>query len=176
MIGGSDPRLHQKLWRAESAGGEKHLAFRADCPCRAAVSGRNLDADGASPLNENAGRGRLGLDSQVLSVASRIDISARCRGAAGVALGKLIEADAVLPRAIDVVIIRNAHFLGGAKISIADRQRRDRHRDAQRAAVRMIVVDEALIVLGAFEIGKDFAIAPTLATVLFRPSIVIESV
>jgi hypothetical protein len=112
----------------------------------------------------------------VRPIAHRIEIGRGGRGPARVALRELVEADAFLAGAVDVVIVGDAHFLRGAKIGVADRQRRDRHRDAERAAVGMIVVDEPLVVLGAFEIGEDFAIAPAFAAFLSRPGVVVERI
>ena len=50
-------------------------------------------------------------------------------------MGQLIIADAFLAGTIEVRIEGYAHFLAGAEIGLADRQRRDRVGDAERALV-----------------------------------------
>ncbi|MNY34119.1 hypothetical protein D3C86_1684350 [compost metagenome] len=71
------------------------------------------------------------------------------------------------------MIIGYAKFLAGPNVSIADGQGRNRHRDAKRSAIGMIVVGETLIVFGAFIIGQDVAIAPAFTAILGDPCVVI---
>ena len=57
-------------------------------------------------------------------------------------------ADAVLQRAVEVVVERDAGLLRGAQEGEADRRRIDRIGHAERPAVAVIDVDEPLVVLG----------------------------
>ena len=89
---------------------------------------------------------------------------------------QLIVADAVLHRAVEIVVERDARLLRRAQEGEADRRRIDRIGNAERPAVAVIGVDEALVVLAADEIGQNLAIAPALAAGLADPRVVILGV
>ncbi|MOA02235.1 hypothetical protein D3C78_1216780 [compost metagenome] len=71
------------------------------------------------------------------------------------------------------MIIGYAKFLAGPDIGIADRQGRNRHRDAKWSAIGMIIVGKTLIVFRPLVIGQDVAIAPAVAAILGDPCVVI---
>ena len=171
MIGRADAGLQEQLRRADGAGGDQHLALGAND--FAAARGHHLDADRARSLQHDAGNAGAELDRQVLAAADRREIGERGGGAAAIALGQLVETDAGLLPAVEIVIVGNAEFLPGADIGIADRQGRDRHGDAERPAIGMVVVGKALVVLCPLEIGQDRAVIPALAAVFAGPEIVI---
>src|ERR1700733_6892417 len=68
---------------------------------------------------------RLQTNREVLSAPRRLEQGARCRGSLGIAGGKLIVADAVLIRAIEVEIEWDARLLRCAQERETDRRRID---------------------------------------------------
>src|SRR6202522_2136044 len=94
----------------------------------------------------------------------RLQRGARVRGGPGVAGRQLIMADAVLCRAIEIIVEGNAGLLRRAQKGEADGRRIDGIGDAERAAIAVKSVDQPLVVFRSFEIRQNVAIAPTLAT------------
>src|ERR1700722_13962026 len=113
---------------------------------------------------------------EVLSAPRRLEEGARCRGSLGIAGGKLIVADAVLIRAIEVEIEWDARLLRCAQERETDRRRIDGIRNPERPAVTVFGVNQPLVVLAADEIRQDFAIAPAFTARFADPCIVILGV
>ena len=87
-------------------------------------------------------------------------------------LRHLVEAHALLARAIEVGIRLEPRFGGSDKEGLCDRQGRQGIADTQGAISTMELVGEAAVALGAFEIGQHVAVAPAGAAQLC-PDIVV---
>ena len=98
----ADAGQHQELRRLERAGAQDHLAPRADLLRLVALP--VFDADGALAVEQDARRVRLGLDAEVRPLAHEgMDVAARRAPALAVLLGHLIDAEAFLLGAVEVV-------------------------------------------------------------------------
>ena len=136
-----------------------------------------LDADGAAVLDDDLERLRRPVRTvRLRAPARRLEKGRGGRTAHRVARRELIVADAVLDGAVEIVVEGNARLLRRAEEGVADRRRIDGIGDAQRAAIAVIGVDEALVVLGALEIGQDLLVAPARAAGLRRPGVVVLGV
>ena len=126
MVGRADARQHQQPRRADRARGQDHLALARRSGCPSIM----LDADARGPSRPRCAAPATPVrDGQVPASAVRREIGHRRRGAARVALGQLVVADAVLRRAVQVVDCAGCR---------ARRRRRNRPRRsaAARAAAR----------------------------------------
>src|ERR1700722_7335587 len=88
---------------------------------------------------------RLQTNREVLSAPRRLEEGARCRGSLGIAGGKLIVADAVLIRAIEVEIEGEPPLRRGAQKRETERRRFDGIKTPERPAVTVIGVDQPLV-------------------------------
>src|SRR5262245_23187619 len=102
MLAGPDPREHQQLRRAIDATRNHDLAAAARGlqPLRRA----KLDTHRAPVLDQESCRVRLGRDNEVLPVARGLEIGGRRAPAPAAADRALVVANALLGRAIEVVI------------------------------------------------------------------------
>ncbi len=170
MVGGTDAGKLEDARRADGAGRQDHLRRS-----RQPRSVGQLDAPGAPVLDDDAADLRPGADRQVLSAPVRREIGHRRRRTPRIALGELVEADAVLLFAGHVLVARDAELRGSLEIGLADRQRRARPRHAERPALAVKLVVESVVVLGLPEIGQHVVIAPAVAAHL-APLVIIERV
>ena len=168
MVGRADARQQQQARRADAARGDQHLALAAQHGGRPPLSTTSTPT-ARPPSTTMRVTSDAGPDGQVRPVANGLEIGDGGRGAARVADGDLVVADALLLRAVEVGIVGDAVLLRRAQEGLADRQRVDRNGHAERAAIAVILVGEALVVLGPLEVGQDLAIAPAGAALLVRP-------
>lgn len=110
FVGGADARAHQQLRRVERARREDHLGARLQPLDRAAA--RKLHAARARAVEAHAQDRRVGDQMQVWPLAP-IQIRARHCAAFAAALRHLIEADALLFLAVEVVVQAKARLARG---------------------------------------------------------------
>src|SRR5205823_6172153 len=106
MLLRADPRQHQQLWRVDGAAAQNDLASGTRFE-RLAASAEG-DADRVAASEEDPVAERLGHHLQVASLHRWPQIADRGRAAAPVARRRLVIADAVLPRAVEIVVAREA--------------------------------------------------------------------
>ena len=87
--------------------------------------------------------------------------------------GGLVEADAVLAVAVEIVAVGQVQLLASADKRHAERVSVAVLADRQQALTAVIGVGQALVGLGTFEIGQHVLIAPADAAVTFGPLVVI---
>ena len=106
----ADAGQHQQLRRLERAGGNDHLAPRADLLQLLALA--IFDADRALALEQDARRLRLGFDAQIGAAAHmRMDIGARRAPAFAVLLRHLVDAEAFVFLGIEILAQAKLGFL-----------------------------------------------------------------
>ena len=167
-----DAGQHEQLRRPDRARGQDHLGLgpRRLLPARGAEGhpGR------AAALDDQAGDEGVGDNRQVLRTAGQVGVG----GAAPLAvpLSDLVEANAVLLRAVEVVVGQRA--APGRRLDEVLRVRRAvpqvLHR--QRPARPVVRPRAARVVLRAQEIGQQFLVAPSGAAVLVPPGVVVQPV
>ncbi len=145
-IGGTDAGELQQSRRADGAAANDHLALGAKGLDAARCA--DLHADGAAVLDAYLQCRRVQPDREIGSRPRRSQIGARRRRALGIARRQLVMADAVLHRAVEVIVEGNAGLLRRAQESKTDRRRIDRIGHAQRSAIAVIGIDQPLVVLG----------------------------
>ncbi len=129
----ADPRQHQQLRGLERAEAEDHLAPGTHLADLASAPIRH--ADRASAIKEQArGMGR-GLDLQILAaVHERMNVAARCAPALAVLLGDLIDAEAFLLLAVEIVADPELGFARRLQINVPHRIVGAQSGDAERTA------------------------------------------
>jgi hypothetical protein len=120
-------------------------------------------ADTALPAERHAGRAPafeqdlfgqcLGDDAQVGPLHCRAQIADSGRAAPAIARRRLVVADAVLARAVEIIVARKAELGHRCDKGFADRVLLD-IRHAERAAHAVECVGTANLMLGALEIGQ----------------------
>ncbi len=124
------------------------------------LSVNKLHPGRAAALHDQPTHLRTQPDGQVPAVAIGREIGHRGGRSPSVALGQLVEADAILYFAVDIRVAWNAQVGGRCEIGLADGQGRARFADAQRAAPAMKPVVMGFIVLCLAEVGQHVVIAP----------------
>ena len=122
-------------------------------------------------IDDLAGQ-RLGLDGEVLPAADRLEIGGRGALPAGVLLGDVVPADALLYGAVEVAGERHAELLGGPDERLAERVVLDLLGDVHRADAAVVAVVEPLVGLGPAEERQHLLVAPVLVAEL-RPRLVV---
>src|SRR6195256_3426485 len=164
----------KKAWRTDRTRGHDDFPLGADDLKRPAIP-RHLDGHGA-PLLHNDARDACAYDNGEIGSAPRELQVGRGRGAAArITHRHLVMRDALLAGAVEIRIIGNSVFLPRPQEGFTDRQRIDRNRYAEWPAARVVGVDEALVVLGTFEIGQNLRVAPARRTPC-RPGVVILAI
>ena len=158
MLGRPEPGQLQKLRRVECAAGDQDLGVGA---CRLGrAAGEIFDAGRLAPVEQDARRQRLRHHMQVGALARRLEIGRRGRGAHAAAHGGLVEARALLGRAVEIVVARIAALLRGLDEGLGERMPVAHVGDAKRPARAVVVVGAALVVLGHAEVRQHVLMAP----------------
>ena len=173
LIRRADARQQQQLRRIDRAAAENHLArLRA----REAAMMAIVDADGAMPVAQHALRLRMREHGQIRAIARRAQV-ARCGGAArAVALRGLIEADALLLRAVEIGIKCMPAFLCRGDERIGQRVVIAQILHTERPARTVQCVGTARIVLRALEVGQRVLPVPAFISRQTRPLVVVARV
>ena len=173
MRGRADAGEHQDLRAIERACAQYHAAPRQQR--FALATAPDLDAGDAPRLDHQLLDQRVSAHREVAELANRLHVSARRRPAFALALGDLVEPEAVLPLAVEIGVGAQLQrgcgidegVAGGVGVLLVG--------DEQRPARAVEVVTPALVRLGALEIGEHVVIAPAGAA-LGRPVVVIPAV
>lgn len=170
MRGRPDARAHQQLRRVERACREDHLGARLDA--LAAARAHDVDAGRAHAVEAHAQHGGIG-DQMQIRARLPIEIRARHRAALAAALRDLIEADAFLTRAVEVVVGGETRFERGLHEALRDRVALAQIGHAERAARAVPRIRAARVVLGAQEVRQHVVPRPARAAEP-RPFVVVE--
>jgi hypothetical protein len=173
VIGRTDAGEHQDLRGIERARAQHHAAPRQQRLGRAAAP--DLHAGHAPAFDHQLFDQRVGAHIEIARPADRLDIGAGGGPAFALALGDLIEAEAVLPLAVEVRIGAQLQGCGSLDKGAAGGVGGGLVGHEQRAACAMIIITAALVRLGALEVGEHVIIAPPCAA-FGRPVVVIPAV
>ena len=173
LLAQPDAGEHQQHRRLVGAGGEDHLALGADRLAVAPVD--ELDADGALPVEDDP----LDVDGvahlEVRPVQHRVEIRVGRAAAEAAALRQLEAADAVLLRAVQVVVRLVAGLDRGLEHQVDERVHRAAVGDGLRSADSVVLALAALVVLAALEVRQHLVVAPAVGAVR-GPVVVVETV
>ena len=143
----------QQLRGLERAGGDDHLAPRADLLELLALA--VFDADRALALEQDAGRMRHGLDAQIGAAAHmRMDVGARRAPAFAVLLRHLVDAEALVLLGIEILAQSKLRFLRRLQKNLLHRIVGAQPVDRERSALAVILAAEIGIVFRALEVGQ----------------------
>ena len=170
QVRGTDAGELQQLRRI--IGSARHQDFAAGAYAAQLAALPVFDGARAAAFKENALRQRVGLDAQIAAVLRRAQIGEGAAGAAAAARRSLEEARALLLRAIEIRIERNAGLAGGLHERFRQRVVMPPVRHRQRAAGAVILVFAALLVLGLPEVRQHVLKAPAGIAAL-APAVVI---
>ena len=155
----ADAGQHQQLRRLERAGGQDHLAPRADRLLLLAL--HVFDADGALALEQNLRRLRRRLDLEIAAVADmRMHIGARRAPALAVVLRHLVGAESFVIFGVEILADAELRLLRCLPENVMHGIAGAQLVDAQRAALAVILAVEFGVVLGTLEIGQHVRIRP----------------
>ena len=155
--GVADARQHQQLRGLERAGGDDHLAPRADLLQLLALP--VFDADRALAFEQDAGGVRAGLDAQIGAAADmRMDIGARRTPAFAVLLRQLVDAEAFMLFGIEVLADPELALARALQEDLLHRIVGAQFVDGERPALAVILAVEIGVVFRAFEIGQHVGI------------------
>ena len=174
MLRRPDARQHQQPGRVDRARRQHHLALGPQH--RRSAGGGDFHPDRPAGLDHDASDQNACPHGQIGPPPRRLQIGRGGGGAAGIAHGHLIVADALLPLAVEVMIVGNAEFLRRPQEGFRDRQRIDRDRHAERSACGVIGILEALVILRPLEIRQHIGIGPAGAALLIGPAIIIGGI
>ena len=158
MSAGPDSGQHQQLRRAEHAAGQHHRAPCADD--MRLTPARISDAPHPPVVEQYAFDQHVGEDIDVCRRLAVAQIGARRGPALTVALRHLIDAQPLLPRAVEILILRNLQLPPGLDEIAAALIGVTLIADPQRPFAAVKAVAAALIVLGSNEIGQHVVIRP----------------
>ena len=175
LVGGPDPGQQQQARRVDRPARDDDLAARVDPRLGRLVLGEVLDADRPTVLDDQLGGLGVRRDDQVLALARRPEVRGRRALPADVSLGDVVEADAGLLGAVEVVAERDADALGRPHEPLRDRVVGDLLGDVHRAAGAVVLVGEPLVVLGLAEVRQDAVVAPALVAEI-PPLVVVEPI
>ncbi len=148
----------QKLRRIECAAGDDDFAIGIS-GARSAVLDV-LDANGAAAREQDAARERVGDDCEIVPAPRLPQIADRRRPAPAVFRRQLEIAGALLRRAVEIIVARNAGLLRGLDEGFAERMRLADIGNRKRSADTVEVVAAATLIFGAPEIGQHVGKAP----------------
>ena len=137
---------------------DDHLGVGARGPRLAAD--QIFDAGGAAAVEQDARRRAPPTPRAGCRAARRLEIGRRGRGAHAVAHGGLVEARALLRRAVEIVVARIAALLRRLDEGRGERMLVAHVRHAERPAGAVVLVGAALVVLGLAEVRQHVLVAP----------------
>jgi hypothetical protein len=158
QIGRTDARELQQLRRVVRAARHKHFLARLGHAQLPVLLVR--DAAGALAVEQDALCQRRGLDAQIAARQRRPQIGPRRRGPPAAPRRGLEEARALLGRAIEIRIGRNADFGRGMHERFRQRIMVAPVRHRQRSAGAVIFVGAALLIFRLPEVRQHVVIAP----------------
>ena len=169
----ADARQQQKLRRLERARRQDDFALGANDARSAPLP--ILDADGPRALEDDARRARPRSHGEIRPTEIGREVRRGRAPPLAIFLRQLIEADALLLRAIEVGVARQTllHRCGNADLH--EGARRSRIGDVERAALSVKGVGESLVVLGSPEIRKHIVVRPSCVAER-RPFVVVAAV
>ena len=156
---GPDAREHQQLRRHQRAGAQQDFARGLDLFRFACLP--VFDADGAAPFHQHARGARIGDHLQVGPAQRGREVRLGRAEALAVLVGDLVQAHALLVRAVEVVVARKARLDRGLHEHRPEAVGRAQVHHVQRAARAVELVGAALVVLGLAEVRQHVAPAPT---------------
>ena len=156
----ADPRKEQQLRRIVCTGGQDNLRLCVDL-LKLAVAD-DFDAARPRPIEQNPGRERVRDDLQVWTAESGMEKGDGGAAAHAVALGELIEADAVLLLAVEVGIAGMARLHPRLHEGVHQRISRPPIADRQRAEFAVVLVLAALIGFRPAKVGQEIIVGPPL--------------
>src|SRR4051794_1979092 len=160
MRGGPDSRQQQQLRRAVDAARDDNLSLGAGS--LEAVRRPVFDADGAAVLDEDAGRVRVRRDDQVLPSPRGLQIGDGGAPPPALADGRLVIADALLARSVEVRIAGDARLDGRLDHGVDDLAAKAAVAHLERPADAVELVLASLLVLGLTEVGQHARVIPAL--------------
>jgi hypothetical protein len=149
VVGGAQPGQHQQLRRVDRARREDHLA-RLD-PLGVVPAAAQLHADGAALLDQHAFDQRMRAHVQVFALTRGLQERRRAGAARAVALGHLVQPEAGLLLAVEVVVAREAGALGGIDQGFRQHVVMTQVGNAERTARAVPRVGAARVVLAVQE-------------------------
>jgi len=168
-----DSRQQQDLRRQQRAGGHQHLVPRADLLEPAGTP--ELHAAGAPAFEQHAGGVRAGEHGEVAAAPVGRQVGPGRAEALAVPVRDLVRADAFLLRAVEVVVEdmarRAARVVEGLQQLVGAAQ----VRHVERAGAPVELAAQALVVLGAAEVGQHVVVGPARVA-LGRPVVVVGTV
>ena len=135
----------------------------------------NLHARDTAAVDNQLLHQRVGAHREVALFANRFDIGARRRPAFALALGDLVEPEALLPRAVEIRVRAQLQGCGGFDEGVGCGVGVFLILDKQRTPVAVVIVAPARVRLGMLEPGEHVVIGPTGAA-HGRPVVVIPAV
>ncbi len=162
-LAGADARKLEDLRRADRACAQDHFAARAQAGlARSAVVEKRQPgrAPGIVLVEQQMPRLRVGQHAQVLAPPRRAQIAHRSRAAPAAPRRQLEIARALLRRAVDVIVARNADLFGRINERVANRPVDPHVRDRDRPARAVVVVLAVFLVFRALEIGQHIGMGP----------------
>src|SRR6266566_1580538 len=157
-LGRTESGQLQELRRIECAAGDDDFAI--------GISGAHfamldvLDANGAAAQEQDAARERVGDDCEIVPAPRLPQIADRRRPAPAVFRRQLEIAGALLRRAVEIIVARNAGLLRGLDEGFAERMRLADIGNRKWSADTVEVVAAATLIFGAPEIGQHVGKAP----------------
>jgi hypothetical protein len=175
FVGGSDPGQEQQARRVDRPARKDDLAARGYPRLGRLALGEVLHADGPPVLDDQLGGLGVRRDVQVLALARRSEIRGRCTFPADVSLRDVVEANAGLFGAVEVVTERDADALRRPHEPLRDRVVGDLLGDVQRAAGAVELVGETFVVLRLAEVRQDAVVSPAFVAEI-PPLVVVEPI
>ncbi len=168
--GRTDARKLQQLRRLQRPRGEDHFATRGDGALLAALP--IGDAGRPKVVEQDPRRMGAGLHAQVGAVAHRLEIRDGRRGAQPPARRELVVAGAFLPRAVEIVVARDAELAGAGDHRLDERMRHVDVRRPERPVRAVVLARPAHVVLERAKPRKDVREAPSVVA-RRRPGVVV---
>lgn len=154
----ADAGEQQELRRVDRAGAEDHFAACLQLHDLASLA--DLHAGGAGTFQQHAQGQRRAEHGEVGPRQGRVQEGARRATAFAVDLGDVERADAFLALAVEVGVVRPAHFLGGLEEHLVDRPRAALRGDVQLAAAAVPGRFARLEMFRAAKVGEQLVVAP----------------
>ena len=173
LVGRSDAGKQKQPRRVDRATAEHDLPVGVGG--HRLVLAQVLDADRLPFLHKDLGRSRMGGDGQVPASTRGPQIGSGSAFASRVSLSDIVVSDAILGRAVEVVVERQAGLLRRPDERLAQLVVLHLLGHVHRAVVAVEGIREPLVVLCPAEERQDVLVTPVLVT-QFGPALVVEGV